>query len=645
MSLGKEEFFMSDHYSLIVPAPIANGFHRLYDEGVNDEKYEAFASRWGGLDLETFEHVLRVGDGEDRILAIFVVGATDHVLAAESLLPFLSSPKRMERWASALALGMRKDERACPAMQALLLDGLSLEERSMADLDDESDLAGEIYECALYRRRLVSLLAYCKEPSLVQTLSHTFKALWHIEQTLHLYANEEWMYDVLAYELGRRGAFDALNGLDLPAPHRKTALVYVALGSLHVQPSPVQGSLVGGMYLNKELRPHIAQVLAQHFGLSPAEQKDCIENFYAYAQERKQYRRTHEEQQEEEEEEYEADEGDEGDEEEEEGEYLTPTVLCQYRGHQACVNSLCWSPDGQSLVSASTDTTAQIWDATTGERRLTFRGHTASVNAVAWSPQGRLIASGGNDNVVLVWDAITGEQVCTYRGHRAWISWGLAWSPDGTRIASCSLDRTVQVWDAFSGETLVTYRGHTAIVSTLTWSPDGAWIASGAGYPDGSIAAWDAATGEVNYLYNEHRRDDKKERPLFGIYRDEWSEHWARETSSVHGLAWSPDGQYLASAGLRFVCRVWEALTGKTIVASDRTCGPLAWSPDSTQLLSLNMSSLDLWDACTNTLLVNYQRPDLHDITAFGWSPDGTRIAVASQNATVQVWRGRELGR
>lgn len=90
-------------------------------------------------------------------------------------------------------------------------------------------------------------------------------------------------------------------------------------------------------------------------------------------------------------------------------------------------------------------------------------------------------------------------------------------------------------------------------------------------------------------IYQDHQRDEQKQRPLFGRVihlHDADLENWLRGASSVHSLAWSPAGTQIASAGLRTVCRVWDARNSENRVVSDRTEGPLVWSADGVYLAS-----------------------------------------------------------
>ncbi len=75
-------------------------------------------------------------------------------------------------------------------------------------------------------------------------------------------------------------------------------------------------------------------------------------------------------------------------------------------------------------------------------------------------------------------------------------------------------------------------RRHRGYVSTSAVSPDGRWIASGG--LDGIVRIWDADSGAFA-------------RALVG------------HSSYVYGLAWSPDGRHLASAGsFDGTVRLWD---------------------------------------------------------------------------------------
>lgn len=624
---------------------VDRAFECVYWEGAGDEQVELFASHWGGLDLDHFRRALEEGAGEEQVLAIFALGLTATEEAANLLAPFLFQAPRRQRWASAICLGLMKDPRAFPALESLLLDGLDEEGYPRAYQQEDWTQLFELDWCGVFRWHGVELLENWESPTLISLLKQAFVALWHAQQYPRSFKSfPVKTYDVLAYALGQRGDFSVLDGLDLPQEHRAMALIYLALGHLRAKapggpgltglPSYISG-LENELWSNEGLRQAVARELGTHFGLSPAEQDQCLAHSYKYDDIRHEYGHLSVALLDEEEEDL---------DEEEKSEPVATLPFCTYQDHTARIQSIAWSPESTHLVSGSEDSTARVWSVATGETVTLFDGHTASVSRVAWSPQGHLIASGSSDSVVFVWDAWTGEQINVYRGHQSWIWGGLSWSPDGTKLASASLDGTIHVWDALSGKTLLAYHGHTGIIASLAWSPDGTRIASGGGYPECAIQIWDAQTGALQLTYRDHQLDERKQRPLFGFIQNAFAEDWARGASSVHGLAWSPDGSCIASAGLRNIYRIWDARSGKTLVASDRTNGPLAWSSDSRYLVSSPHDQVIVWDAMADRLVMFYQPQGMSEIKAVCWSPDGRLLAASGRQITpqshpiVQVW-------
>jgi len=266
---------------------INRAFEMFYYSGVEEEVEEAietFASRWGGLDLETFTHILEVGQGQDKLIALFAIGFSGQPEARAMLLPFLHSPVRMERWASALYLGEMQEEQALPVLQDMLQEGLFEQE----DAENTGTREGVMWYEA-HRGLVASLLGGWRNPKLVPALRQALQASWQREQQvmapapLYPWARYLAYYhryqDELVFIVGKLGAFGALFQLELPPSRLYIALIFLVLGHLHASKGYRYRDILGQMMSDKALREDVTEVLEQRFGIPAAVGVETIEQF------------------------------------------------------------------------------------------------------------------------------------------------------------------------------------------------------------------------------------------------------------------------------------------------------------------------------------------------------------------------------
>jgi WD40 repeat protein len=74
------------------------------------------------------------------------------------------------------------------------------------------------------------------------------------------------------------------------------------------------------------------------------------------------------------------------------------------QGYSDSVESVSFSPDGQTLASASWDNTVKLWNIKDGTLIKSLHGHTSGVIDVSFSPDGKRIVSGGNDQRIILWN-------------------------------------------------------------------------------------------------------------------------------------------------------------------------------------------------------------------------------------------------
>ena len=171
-------------------------------------------------------------------------------------------------------------------------------------------------------------------------------------------------------------------------------------------------------------------------------------------------------------------------------------VAAKIAGHNDCVYSISFSPDGRVLASSSYDRLIKLWDVSTGSELKTLKEHTDAVFPVAFSPDGKRLASGGADRTVKVWDVETGRRLFTLSDSTD-VVLTLAFHPSGQKISAAGADKQIRTWALANdgGSLSQTVIAHEAEITKILYLPDGKRLVSASA--DRTVKIWDMDKGEL----------------------------------------------------------------------------------------------------------------------------------------------------
>ncbi|XP_008273838.1 chromatin assembly factor 1 subunit B [Stegastes partitus] len=135
--------------------------------------------------------------------------------------------------------------------------------------------------------------------------------------------------------------------------------------------------------------------------------------------------------------------------------------------HTKAVNVVRFSPNEELLASGGDDAAILLWklnDSKEPEQAPVFqedddaqlnkeswsvvktlRGHIEDVYDICWTRDGNFMVSGSVDNTAIMWDINKGQKLCILNDHKSYVQ-GVTWDPLGQYIATLSCDRVMRVY-------------------------------------------------------------------------------------------------------------------------------------------------------------------------------------------------------
>jgi WD40 repeat protein len=300
---------------------------------------------------------------------------------------------------------------------------------------------------------------------------------------------------------------------------------------------------------------------------------------------------------------------------------------------QGRVTSLCFSPNAEILASGVTswristrtwEYSIHLWNIATASEMQKFDGHEDIIQSLAFSPDGETLVSASHDKTVRLWDVKTGKQIRKFESAEDTDFYWVGFSADANTVGVGGIKNkkpTICLWDVTTGQQRNTVEADSGVIL-----PDGQMLACQLTLT--TIKVWEVHTNRDIMRYAGANWASLN----CGVYA----------VFSADGNSLATVGIDHSRSGSANILRVWEVSTGKELCKVNghmRDVSPVAFSPNGNTLACGTYGKGVVLRQTTTGNNILTLPPQEEYAECISFSPDGNLLAVGTYGfSTILIW-------
>lgn len=290
--------------------------------------------------------------------------------------------------------------------------------------------------------------------------------------------------------------------------------------------------------------------------------------------------------------------------------------------NNSSLKTFTYSSNSEYIIASFYSDCIILYNTRTGEEKFKIQFPDSFIYIISCSPNNDFFAFQEDYDKISIYDLTTGHYV---KGFEYFFAPGLIHldvSPNGKNFASGSdCSHNVKIWNIETGTLVNELEGHSDTILSITYSPDGRYIASGS--RDGTVRLWCALTGKEIKKFFGHK---------YGTVVS----------------AFSTNGKFLFanpfSSNDGETSKIWDIETGKEVVVDGLGCFLGYNESKSLCCFRGENSTVRIYDTLTGKI-VSILRGHADFVDSVSYSPDDKYVATSDGEA-IRIWEiktGREI--